>query len=397
VIRDATVPGGGRADLVVNDIFNDTTDAPAIVESNAPVIAERFMNFGADITSAPGVRQPSRVWYFAEGSTQNESKTYLLLFNPQSTDASATITYIQDDGVTSQPDDVRVPAGQRVVVTVGDALPNKRFGARVIASQPIVAERTMVFGPRSTPISGGVTTAPGVVTLSRRWYFAEGTTQAPFRTSILVLNPNAQPTNVTITFLTDSGTSLQRKYAVSAMTRLAVDVNEVVPSLGIATTIVADRPIAAERAMYWSNPGSDNVLGMANAGAIAPGFTWRFADGRTSDSFQEYLLLSNPNKNPARVTVDLVLADGRKVSETLPPLAPNSRYTMAVHQYYPGQQALAATVQSTQPIVAERALRIGANANNPALTRKEAVTLIRGAGLTPCERMADGSLQDVTP
>jgi hypothetical protein len=49
------------------------------------------------------------------------------------------------------------------------------------------------------------------------------------------------------------------------------------------------------------------------------------------------------------------------------------------------------------PIVAERALRIGANANNPALTRKEAVTLIRGAGLTPCERMADGSLQEVTP
>jgi hypothetical protein len=49
------------------------------------------------------------------------------------------------------------------------------------------------------------------------------------------------------------------------------------------------------------------------------------------------------------------------------------------------------------PIVAERALRLGANANNPSLTRKEAVTLIRGTGLTPCERMADGSLQDVTP
>jgi hypothetical protein len=48
------------------------------------------------------------------------------------------------------------------------------------------------------------------------------------------------------------------------------------------------------------------------------------------------------------------------------------------------------------PIVAERALRLGANANNPSLTRKEAVTLIRGAGLVACERMADGSLQEVT-
>lgn len=49
------------------------------------------------------------------------------------------------------------------------------------------------------------------------------------------------------------------------------------------------------------------------------------------------------------------------------------------------------------PIVAERALRLGANANNPALTRKEAATLIRGAGLTACERLGDGALEEVSP
>jgi len=48
------------------------------------------------------------------------------------------------------------------------------------------------------------------------------------------------------------------------------------------------------------------------------------------------------------------------------------------------------------PIVAERALRLGANANNPALTRKEAVTLIRGAGLPAAERFADGRIEEVT-
>jgi hypothetical protein len=49
------------------------------------------------------------------------------------------------------------------------------------------------------------------------------------------------------------------------------------------------------------------------------------------------------------------------------------------------------------PIVAERALRIGVNAGNPALTRKEAAMLIRGAGLIACERLADGTLEEVTP
>ena len=40
------------------------------------------------------------------------------------------------------------------------------------------------------------------------------------------------------------------------------------------------------------------------------------------------------------------------------------------------------------PIVSERALRLGGNANNPSMTRKEAAILIRGAGLMPCERTA---------
>jgi hypothetical protein len=42
------------------------------------------------------------------------------------------------------------------------------------------------------------------------------------------------------------------------------------------------------------------------------------------------------------------------------------------------------------PIVSERALRLGDNAGNPAMTRKEAATLIRGAGLSPFERGTGG-------
>jgi hypothetical protein len=360
VLRDATVPAGGRADLQVSELFNDTSDVPAIVEANAPVIAERFMSNGSDITAGPGVSQPSRVWYFAEGSTNGTDKTYLLLFNPQAGDASATITYMQNDGRTAE-QSVKIPPQQRTVVTVGDGLAGAGFGARVIASVPIVVERTMIFGPDSSTGAGGVHTTHGIVTLSRHWYFAEGTTQPPFQMNILVLNPNAQPTNVAVTFLTDSGTSLTRKYAVPPQTRLPISVNEVVPALGIATSIVADRPIAAERAMYWNNSGGSSTtpsVGAANAGAIAPAFTWRFADGRTSDNFLEYLLLSNPNKNQARVMVEFVLADGKKVSQSVV-MAGGSRYTLAAHQLYPGQPALAATVRSTQPIVAERSLYLG--------------------------------------
>jgi hypothetical protein len=47
-------------------------------------------------------------------------------------------------------------------------------------------------------------------------------------------------------------------------------------------------------------------------------------------------------------------------------------------------------------IMNERALRLGDNANTTVLTRKEAVTLIKGSGLVPAERLADDLLEDVT-
>ena len=49
------------------------------------------------------------------------------------------------------------------------------------------------------------------------------------------------------------------------------------------------------------------------------------------------------------------------------------------------------------PIVSERALRIGGNANNPAMTRKEAAILIRGAGLSPRERIGPDRYSEETP
>lgn len=350
----ATVEAGGRRDLVINNVFSDTTDVPAIIEANGPVIAERFMDFQTDISVSPGVVEPSRVWYFAEGTTTNNAKVFLLLFNPQDQPVNATVTYMRRDGTTAD-QQVQIPSQRRTVVTVGDTLPNAEFGMRVIANQPIVAERTMIFGQNSTLERGGFDSGPGVVTLARRWYFAEGTTQAPFQMNILVLNPNAQRANVAVTFATPDGTFIIRKYAVPPTTQLAINANEVVPELGIATTVESDRPVAAERALFWQ----DGEVGAVTAGATDTAFVWRFADGRTSDNFQEYLLLNNPNKNQARVTIELLKNDGTTTEQTIT-MPGQSRYTVAVHQLAPGQNALSATVRATQPIVAERALYPGA-------------------------------------
>lgn len=362
VIRETTVAPGARANLVINQIFNDTPDAPAIIESNAPVIAERFMNFGADLSVQPGIVRPSRIWYFAEGSTEGDKRTFLVLFNPQSEPVGARVLLITNDGTTfvyppldNEP--ITLLPQQRVVIVMGDLLPNASFGMRVTASQPIVAERTMIFGPGSTLTSGGMHASPGMTELSREWYFAEGTTAPPFRMSLLVVNPNGDRANITVRFLTPDGTSLARRYAIPPLARLSIDVNDVVPELGVATTIVSDRPVAAERALYWRN----GAAGTAGPGVMAPAYSWRFADGRTSGDYQQYLLISNPSPGQARIDVAFILADGSRASRSLV-MPAGSRYTMAVHELFPNQAIISATVRATQPVVVERSIYAGSPA-----------------------------------
>lgn len=349
VISRVPVPANGRADLVASSVVSDTNTLPAIVESSAPIIVERSLSLGSDITNGPGISQLSRVWYFAEGSTDSGFQTYLALFNPQSTATTASVTYIKGDGTLAQ-QNVTIPANQRVVVTVGDdTTPQMRgvgFGIRVIATQPIAAERTMRFGPNGS----GLHTAPGIVELSRRWYFAEGTTQGSFQMRLLLLNPNRQTANATVTFMAADNVAQTRRYAIPPTTRLVVDVNEVVPGEGVATMVTADRPLAVERALYFN----DGAAGTVTAGATQAAYVWRFAEGRSADASQ-FLLLSNPNQRAAVVDTEFILFDGTRETQRVVVPA-NARYTLAVHEFYPGETAISAIVRSTQPIIAERSL-----------------------------------------
>jgi hypothetical protein len=189
--------------------------------------------------------------------------------------------------------------------------------------------------------------------------------------------------------MTPDGTTLKRSYALPPTTRLVVDVNEVVPALGIATMVESDRPVAAERALYFDAQTLEDetvqdetvqdetvqdetqtmtatdeltatsfmaapMAGTVSAGAISSAYSWRFAYGTTVNAHQ-YLLLSNPGHSQARVIIECILNDG--TSETQQVVMPaEARYTFPVHDYYPNQESISCIVRSTQPIVAERSI-----------------------------------------
>ncbi len=364
VRRRVSVPSEGRADFLVNNVVTDTTNLPVIVEASEAIIAEQTIGLLSDIDIGPGAAQSSRIWYFAEGATRTGFETILVLFNPQNTPTDVTITYMRDNGLQAL-QRARLPARQRLAINVGDVLPGVGFGTQLVASQPIVAERTMRFGTEDN----GLHSTPGMTELSRTWYFAEGTTQEPFNMRLLLLNPNSEPAVASVTYMTPDGTEATRRYAVPATTRLDVSVNEFVPELGIATFVESDRPIAAERALYFTpvgtppeegeepvtlDPDTPPLAGTVGFGAMEPAYSWYFADAPTVD-INQFLLISNPSLGQASVTVDFLLTDGETSTETVV-MPAGSRFTLAVHEIHPNQPRIAAMVRSTQPIVAERSL-----------------------------------------
>lgn len=365
VTRIVTVPANARADLTVNDLVQGAPALPAIVESSAPILAERTMGLTTDIDGGPGITELSRVWYFAEGSTEDGTRTYLILFNPGAAPVQATVNYMRRDGLNfEQP--VTIGGQSRLVISVNDItmpdgtrpLLDSNFGVQVIAGQPIAVERTLRFGPNQS----GLHTGRGITSLARRWHFAEGTTEGDFRMRLLVLNPNSQPARTSVTFMGPDGRTEVRRYAVPPRSQLSIDVNEIVPGLGVSSLVEADRPIVVERALTF-NGGAAGTIGV---GATEPLFRWGFVDGRTSDATY-VLCISNPGRTDARVTVDFSFTGGATGTQTFEVLA-GSRYTLSVHELYPDESAVSAVVRSTQPIVAERSVFPGGGVRGGATT-----------------------------
>ena len=173
------VPARSRSTVHADELPGmEQTEFSTRVESDAPLVAERAMYFnyygkdgGHDVM---GMKQPSDVWYFAEGYTAGEFDTYLLLQNPGSSEANATLTFMLGDG-SSIEQDVMVHPHSRYTVHA-DELPGMEqteFSTRVESDAPLVAERAMYFNYK---MRTGGSCSEGTTSPSTEWYFAEGYT-----------------------------------------------------------------------------------------------------------------------------------------------------------------------------------------------------------------------------
>jgi hypothetical protein len=242
----------------------------ATISFDQPGMAERAMYFGnsplfsgGDVSA--GSTAPAPLWYLAEGATGTYFNTYVLVTNPNTTPAVATVTYLLDNGTTVTKTQT-IAAHQRLTIDVAGEDPllaSAAFGTTVSADAPVVVERTQYW-----PGPGGESwyeshNSAGVMATGTKWGLAEGEVGGTHhaQTYILVSNPGAQPADLTVTYLRTDGTTVIKTFTVAPTSRYNIAVLEIgssVPELQnetFGTVIESTQPIFVERSLYLDANG----------------------------------------------------------------------------------------------------------------------------------------------
>jgi len=344
VVQNHKVAAQSRFNLFANQVVPDAAVSTR-VDSDLPVFVERAMYFGHDGHNTPGVNGPSQTWYLAEGYSGAGTDTWVLIMNPNPLPASATVTFMKEDGSQVERKYSLGPTS-RLSIYANEIVPNVSFSTRVVADQPVVVERAGYFGQGGG--HGGIASAYS----ARTWYLPEGFTG--HNTSVAIMNPNPQTAKVTVTFMTDNGQNVNRSYTLKPTSRTTINAHDFLPrDTAFGTRVTSDQPVVVERSSYWDNGRS----GHSSLAASSPAVTWYLAEGSTAPPFTEFVSVMNTNDSPANLSFSFMLEGGGTVNGTYS-VGARSRFTLNVNGAVPNK-ALSVRVNSDVPVVVERMMYSG--------------------------------------
>ncbi len=188
------------------------------------------------------------------------------------------------------------------------------------------------------------------------------TTEAQnFDEYLLIQNPGDEEARCTVTYMFPGGGTLEEDCLIRAHSRYTAYVNDRVQNSEVSVKVKSDRPVVAERAMYFDFLGSGRKGGHACMGVREASERWYFAEGYTGGLFDTFFLVQNPNGSEAKLKVSFMGGTG-EVDELFYTLAPLSRMTIWMDQE-PGLDdgEFSVSMSCDLPVVAERAMYFGYN------------------------------------
>ncbi len=193
------------------------------------------------------------------------------------------------------------------------------------------------------------------------YHFAEGATAGGFQTWVLLLNPNEAEAHATVTLMDTAGVAAEVELALPPMTRHSVSLDGLLPdAYDVSTTVTSDLPLAAERSMYWDPEAASLEVwqmrgGSSTSASPAPSNDWFLAEGSTGGGFDTWVLVQNPNEDPAVVGIDFVTQDGPAGHLDLN-MPARSRSTLRLSDHVHDQFEVSTFVSADRPIVVERSM-----------------------------------------
>ncbi len=201
------------------------------------------------------------VWYLAEGCTEGGFETWVLVQNPNDSDATVGLTFMTDKGPVAGPMRV-LPPFSRYTWNVHDYVVSWEVSTEVTSDMPVVAERAM-YGNNRTWGHDSI----GVTQTAQTWWLPEGSTDGGMETFILIQNPNPFPVSVNVNFMTSAGPKDgPQNYNMPAHSRETFKINDLgITDYNVSTEVVANGGgIICERAMYGNNrTWAHNSIGYA--------------------------------------------------------------------------------------------------------------------------------------
>jgi hypothetical protein len=355
------VPARGRSSVIVGAAGLGTASFSTVVESNVPIVVDRLMTwdgrrYGSHAETAAGA--PATQWFLAEGTTVLGFQLFYLLQNPQSTATTATVRFLLPSGSPIvRTYELRPRSRTTIYVNVIPELGSTDVSADISATQPIAVERAMYRSQADQSFALGHAAA-GIPQAATNWFLAEGATGAFFDTYVLVANPSAQAATVTMDFLRDDGTVVQRVYDVQPSSRFTVFADGI-PGLGAATfgtRISSTMPVVVERAMYWAGGFFDYYEGHVSAASTVTGSSWVLAEGEVggTQGAETFVLIANTAAAPVSATVYALAENPLHLSPVLVTprqltLPANSRVTVPLSSLVPAGSRSAVQVVETGP------------------------------------------------
>jgi hypothetical protein len=362
-----------RTSINVADTLPDTWSVSTRVTSVEPVIAERSVYWNAPgverraAHDSIGVTSPATEWYLAEGSTGADGsgsfETWVLVQNPGEEDANVTLAYMTEEAEIPGPE-FKLEKNTRMSFNVADTVPNTwSVSTKVTSDKPVIAERSAYWNAPGVPRQAAHDSI-GVTAPDTTWYLAEGSTGAgdagSFETWVLVQNPGEEDTTAYITYMTDEGTVSGPKEIIKGNSRMSFNVADTLPDTwSVSTKVTSDKPVIAERSVYWNAPGVPRQAAHDSIGVTSPAAEWYLAEGSTgsgeSGSFETWILVQNPGGEDATVNLTYMTEDGTVPGPRFD-LKANSRSSFNVADTLPDTWSISTRVTSDKPVIAERSV-----------------------------------------